>query len=57
MSAIYRAHQINVIVLVHESQEPERDDTIIRSILGEISDLATGDVIVISATPAKEVGR
>lgn len=57
MSAKYRAHQISVIVLVHESQEADRDDKIVNTILGEISDLASGDVIVISATPAKEVGR
>jgi len=55
MSAIYRAYRINVIVLVHEGQDVERDEKVINSITSEISELASGDVIVISATPVKEI--
>lgn len=57
MSAMYRAHQISVIVLIHESQDEARDHGTINTIMSEIADLASGDVVVISATPAKEVGR
>lgn len=53
----YRVHQIQVTVMIYDGQEPERDASVINSLLREISDLASGDVIVISATPAKEVGR
>lgn len=52
----YRAYQINVLVLVHKSQEEDRDQGIIDSTLTEINELATGDVVVISATPVR-VGR
>lgn len=55
MSATYRAYRINVIVLVHEGQDVERDEKIVNSLATEISELASGDVIVINACPMKEI--
>lgn len=51
MSAHYRAYRVQVIVAVHQSHPEDRDAGIIESITKEITDLATGDVIIISAHP------
>lgn len=53
----YRVYQLQVMILIHEGQDEERDEKIVNSFMHDISDMATGDVIVVSATPAKEVGR
>ncbi len=53
----YRVYRIQVSVMIYDGEEPERDEKIVNSLLREISDLANGDVIIVSATPAKEIGR
>jgi hypothetical protein len=53
----YRVHQIQVNVLIHDCQERDRDEAVVNSLLQEISDLATGDEIIVVATMAKEIGR
>lgn len=53
----YRVYQIQTTVMIYDGEEPQRDAVIVNSLLREISDLANGDVIIVSATPAKEIGR
>lgn len=54
---MYRAYQLQVMILIHEGQDEDRDHLVVNSFMHDISDMATGDVIIVSATPAKEVGR
>lgn len=49
MASDYRAYEVKVTVLVHKSQEPERDKGLVNDIVKEIRELVMGNVVIIRA--------
>jgi hypothetical protein len=53
----YRVYEVRTFVLIHETHPGGQDEKITKSVVGEINNLASGDLVIVTANlvvPAEE---